>query len=71
MFLTIFFKLPSYTKNFVPGQRKTLQEILTMDKDDPSLGKYKKNLLGNINENDIKENERTVYSAYNFTFLYL
>ena len=50
--------MPSYTKNFVPGQRKTLQELLNLDKNDASLSKYKKNLLGNINENDVKENER-------------
>ena len=57
-------KLPSYTKNFVPGQRKTLQELLNLDKADQSLVKYKNALLGNINENETKENER-------LTFLYI
>ena len=64
------FKVAIFRKKFCSWQKKesarnssarilnSFLKIYFKDKNDLSLAKYKINLLGNINENELKENER-------------
>lgn len=52
-------QLPSFVPGFAPIKRKlTLNQMIQKDTEDESLKKYKKALLGDIPEEDLKTNER-------------
>ncbi len=54
-------------EHFKPSRRVTVSEIIKMDVDDESLQKYKKALLGDIDESALKGTER-IYIIYSFSF---
>lgn len=47
----------------------TVKEIMQKDNDDEDLNKYKKQLLGNLDEENFKEGERKIYFLSLFFFV--
>lgn len=51
--------MPANTKTNATGFRVSLSDALHLDKQDEALENYKKQLLGDIKEDELKEDEGT------------